>query len=302
MCYVNNKTYAVLIGASMYRLDQQNGLALEYIFPPDPYIREHCRDFHFLAPLINLEQSHTHHHQPTTGPAAVTTGPAAVTTTSTQCPTRLPQQQLVQPHSSSLPPLTSHHQQHHQHQQHQQQQQYDSSIYPSPTSSSAFYLPSPVPGFGHSLSPLLAVVRPVLMNVWSGNLLCEYTDYKRNFDHAVNSEALQTSSTPLLLLAHDSPLHDGGGVGSSMIGVAAAVGSSSSTLSWSRIHADDMVNLTKQYTAAHKNLLGDKEESLRKLYRCNRMGTLAASMAFHSISSDDASFVSSETSDEHNVI
>eukprot|EP00922_Rhytidocystis_sp_ex-Travisia-forbesii_P056324 GHVS01083410.1.p1 GENE.GHVS01083410.1~~GHVS01083410.1.p1 ORF type:complete len:158 (+),score=11.55 GHVS01083410.1:166-639(+) len=124
----------------------------------------------------------------------------------------------------------------------------------------------------------------------SGNLLCEYTDYKCNFDHPVNSQALQTSSTPLLL-PRDYP-HD---YVSSRIGVAAA-----GTLSWGRLHAADMVNLTMQYTAAHMTLLGDKEDCLRTLYRCHRMGTLAASMAFHSLSSDDGSVVSSETSDEHN--
>eukprot|EP00922_Rhytidocystis_sp_ex-Travisia-forbesii_P056327 GHVS01083413.1.p1 GENE.GHVS01083413.1~~GHVS01083413.1.p1 ORF type:complete len:419 (+),score=51.07 GHVS01083413.1:828-2084(+) len=280
----------VLIGASLYRLDPQNALALEYIFPPDPYIREHWKDFRFLAPLMNLQQSHPHHHQPTTtSPGGTTTShphqPTITspggTTTSPHHPCLPPQQQLVPPHSSSSPVLTNHH---------HRQQQSDSNSQPSASSWPAFYLPSPLPGFGHSLSPLLAVVRPVLMNVWSGNLLCEYTDYKCNFDHPVNSQALQTSSTPLLL-PRDYP-HD---YVSSRIGVAAA-----GTLSWGRLHAADMVNLTMQYTAAHMTLLGDKEDCLRTLYRCHRMGTLAASMAFHSLSSDDGSVVSSETSDEHN--
>ncbi|CEL99199.1 unnamed protein product [Vitrella brassicaformis CCMP3155] len=216
LCYT-----IVLVGAGFYRLDPANGLAAEYVFPPDSYFEEHGTLASYYAPLVP-----SHPPKPMSAPMglAVNNGAPAY-----------PDPAAVRPsHSSDIAHLV---------------RDRTATVRSFPDDArSMFYFASPLPRH----KPLPAVVRPVMMNVWCGMLVCEYTDYKRNYDAgSISEDGVSTPLRASLSANRPDPFGEHPG----------------RCPPW------------KQYTYAHMDALGDTERAIRKLYAYHRMGSLAAVVA-----------------------
>eukprot|EP00923_Selenidium_pygospionis_P017036 GHVN01029963.1.p1 GENE.GHVN01029963.1~~GHVN01029963.1.p1 ORF type:complete len:642 (-),score=82.22 GHVN01029963.1:467-2125(-) len=119
------------------------------------------------------------------------------------------------------------------------------------------------------------LVRPVMMNQWTGTVLCEYTDYKRHYDYSSHRVAAamaykgrdedepEADDDPISDVDLDGPLHE--------------------TRENKRA-----CSVWQQYTASHITQLGDVEALMQRLYAYHRMGSLAAAMVAQQASEGEA--------------